>query len=473
MPVTDYFGQTAYAGRISELAINEALRDRIVADGGTPVRDGAQLQAQDTFPRLLEQAMSLMAGKGNGWAANARAVTATGAVAIAAATDDGMFVDVDANGASRAVNLPDAANLRQGWNCVIRKSDGVTADVLTLTPDAGDTITGPTTLTDQFSALFVCRTGPTTWAAIKIAESQVGLGWASNTRLVAAIGPISISATDDGLYVGADPGGANRAVNLPSAAGLRAGWNCVIRKDALPGDTFTLTLTPNGGDTISGPTVISSPHDAIMLVRVGGTSWATMRLRGDSGLGWASEARTTIGGDVAVMATNDGACVDADPAGANRLVSLPSAAGLRTGWNFTIRKGGPIGSPETLTLTPNGADTIDGPTVLYNTFDALFVVRTGATSWASFKVSSEPRNNFDAVADPTVNDDNTLGYGRWSRWVNTLTGSLFACSDNTTGAAVWVALGVAGALMCFFLGGFYGNRMAEAFAAVVPGGGYA
>lgn len=359
MPVTDYFGQTAYAGRISELAINEALRDRIVADGGTPVRDGAQLQAQDTFPRLIEQALGLVAGQGKGWAANARAVV--GAASLSAATDDGMFVDQDGSDGAAAANLPSAAALRQGWCAVIRKSDN-SSGAITLTPNGADTISGPTTINEQFSALFVCRTGATTWA--------------------------------------------------------------------------------------------------------------TMRLRGDSGLGWASGVRTTIGNDVTVLAADDGAYIDADPVGANRLVNLPGAAGLRAGWNFTIRKDGPIGSPETLTLTPDGADTIDGPTVLYNTFDALFVVRTGATSWASFKVSSEPRNNFDAVADPTVNDDATLGYGRWSRWVNTLTGALFACSDPAAGAAVWVALGVAGALMCFF-SGFYGNRMADAFAAVVPGGGYA
>lgn len=66
MAVTSYFGETAYPGREAELAINEVLRDSIVANGAVPVRNGAQLQAQDSQPRLLEQALALMGGQIDG-----------------------------------------------------------------------------------------------------------------------------------------------------------------------------------------------------------------------------------------------------------------------------------------------------------------------------------------------------------------------------------------------------------------------
>lgn len=65
MPVTSYFGETAYPGREAELAVNEVLRDLVVTEGAVPVRDGAQLQAQDSQPRLLEQALNLLSAGGD------------------------------------------------------------------------------------------------------------------------------------------------------------------------------------------------------------------------------------------------------------------------------------------------------------------------------------------------------------------------------------------------------------------------
>jgi hypothetical protein len=47
-------------------------------------------------------------------------------------------------------------------------------------------------------------------------------------------------------------------------------------------------------------------------------------------------------------------------------------------------------------------------------------------------------SNYTAIADPTVNDDESAGYFVGSRWLNTATNTEFICSDNTTGAAVWV-----------------------------------
>ena len=45
--------------------------------------------------------------------------------------------------------------------------------------------------------------------------------------------------------------------------------------------------------------------------------------------------------------------------------------------------------------------------------------------------------NNATTADPTVDDDITLGYVRFSRWFNTTTGRLWTLLDNTDGAAVW------------------------------------
>jgi hypothetical protein len=54
------------------------------------------------------------------------------------------------------------------------------------------------------------------------------------------------------------------------------------------------------------------------------------------------------------------------------------------------------------------------------------------------------KNNLTSSDDPTITDDDTLGYEQGSIWINQSSGSSFSCSDNTTGAAVWVPTGGGG-----------------------------
>lgn len=52
-----------------------------------------------------------------------------------------------------------------------------------------------------------------------------------------------------------------------------------------------------------------------------------------------------------------------------------------------------------------------------------------------------PKNNYSATAEPTVNNDQTQGYGIGSHWIDTSSEKLFICFDATTGAAVWNSAG--------------------------------
>lgn len=184
---------------------NLAMWERITSLGAVPVIN--DLRAPQACAVLHRQLIFLL-GISDGWARSARAVTATGAVPLAAATDDGMFVDIDANGAARAVNLPDAANLRQGWNCVIRKSDAVGANTLTITPDAGDAITGPTVINAQYNAIMVVRTGAATWATIGI-TAPTAAGGGGHLYAYSAPPPDGVANTVESFVFGSvDPNGA-------------------------------------------------------------------------------------------------------------------------------------------------------------------------------------------------------------------------------------------------------------------------
>lgn len=48
-----------------------------------------------------------------------------------------------------------------------------------------------------------------------------------------------------------------------------------------------------------------------------------------------------------------------------------------------------------------------------------------------------PQNNLTATVDPTVNDDQSQGYGPTSRWINTNTGEFWLCISAAPGAANW------------------------------------
>lgn len=48
------------------------------------------------------------------------------------------------------------------------------------------------------------------------------------------------------------------------------------------------------------------------------------------------------------------------------------------------------------------------------------------------------KSEFSETVNPTVNDDESLGYDIGSRWINTVLDKEFVCLDNTLSAAVWI-----------------------------------
>lgn len=69
--------------------------------------------------------------------------------------------------------------------------------------------------------------------------------------------------------------------------------------------------------------------------------------------------------------------------------------------------------------------------------DADDIAETATRYWSL-------KNNLDAIVDPTVNDDIDLDYVEGSQWFNQTNSTLFICTDNSDGAAVWAGLSGSG-----------------------------
>ena len=79
------------------------------------------------------------------------------------------------------------------------------------------------------------------------------------------------------------------------------------------------------------------------------------------------------------------------------------------------------------------ADPVSGQTWLFDTSDHTLKAYD-TTGWFSL---TNNRVNLTAIAYPTVDDDETLGYGPCSLWTNTTDKSIWVCRDGAAGAAVW------------------------------------
>lgn len=77
------------------------------------------------------------------------------------------------------------------------------------------------------------------------------------------------------------------------------------------------------------------------------------------------------------------------------------------------------------------------------------------------------RNNCDAITNPAVTDDDSIGYAVCSRWVNTLTGEAWMCTDATAGAAQWVRIsGVVGNEYAIILDFAYNDASPKVFGTL-------
>jgi hypothetical protein len=81
--------------------------------------------------------------------------------------------------------------------------------------------------------------------------------------------------------------------------------------------------------------------------------------------------------------------------------------------------------------------------------------------------------HYHTTADPTVNDDTTVGFRNNTLWINGTSGAMFLLLDNSAGAADWLPIGGAGADLSgidFLVGTASGLLSGEIVVGTTPGG---
>lgn len=74
---------------------------------------------------------------------------------------------------------------------------------------------------------------------------------------------------------------------------------------------------------------------------------------------------------------------------------------------------------------------------LYIAWDTGLLYKASNDSTPVWEQMGAWLHNLTATSDPTATDDVGDGYAAGSLWLNTTSGALFVCTDNTSSAAVW------------------------------------
>lgn len=223
-------------------------------------------------------------------------------------------------------------------------------------------------------------------------------------------------------------------------------WNrfTVTIKQTTPG---VIIVTMANRMSLSHVTLLAQSAGAITGIKFDGTSAAT------SNLFRVFMDPTSTGNVTAVQAVGSGTTpVGRATANACQLIGFGTGYGIDSSGTALIRlldcivsgavganisgagvlyvTGGElIGTTNALACSASGTFAIDPNVSVQGSISNLgTIIRDG---------DSFPASNWTAIVDPTVSNDQTAGYDKGSRWLNTVTNTFFICLSGATGAAVW------------------------------------
>jgi hypothetical protein len=240
------------------------------------------------------------------------------------------------------------------------------------------------------------------------------------TGLTATGGPITTSGT---LTLGGTLALASGGTGAGTAAGARAslGLGALATKTQadLTADVTGILPVSNGGtglSTVAAGSYLQGNGAGALVARTPAQMKTELALvKADVGLGnventalstWAGSTNITTLGTITT--------------GTVPVARVSGLATVASSGAYADLSGKPVGGTDFLAPTGDGSS-----------LTGLTKSQVGLGNVANLKV------NLTAVLSPTVNDDSSASYAVGSRWMNTLTGQEYLCTDASVGAAVW------------------------------------
>jgi hypothetical protein len=314
-------------------------------------------------------------------------VSADHTVACAVSSTDTTVLCTSTGGAV-TVNLPSAAGVAGRVLSVLDVAGSASTYNITINRAGAETIDGATTvvLREPYECVHLVSNG-TNWFR---KNPSVGK-WATKQSSADHTVAYAVLATDATILCTSTGGAVT--VNLPSAAGT-PGRVLSILDVAGNASTNNITINRAGAETIDGATsvVLNEPYECVHLVS-NGTNW----FKKNPSVGKWTNKQVSADHTVAYNVLATDSTVLCNSTGGAVSVLLPTSAG-KTGRKFTIMDAAGFGARNNITITPNGAETIDGlaTSVLKEPFESVELVSNGS-NW--FTKEAAVRNKYVGLID--------------------------------------------------------------------------
>jgi hypothetical protein len=271
-----------------------------------------------------------------------------------------MIIDKTTNTNSDMILSPVATSL--GREYIFKRNDNGTGKI-NVKPALGEKlngiVNGSVTLGQDNSTLdVVC--GPSSWWVI----SEISV--TNQAQVITTSTAYTPNKNDKTIL--ADASSASFMVTLPGAATVEAGKTYTIKRTNA--GTNTVIVACNGSETIDGiPSLHLNQRFDYLQLQSDGTNWIVIAERISPSL--------VVNPALPYAATAYDGTISSD---SNGTINLPGAAAVLGGKIFTIKNSATAGNP-TLTVVPNGSETVDGLATWPLLKGQFVTIQSDGTNW--------------------------------------------------------------------------------------------
>jgi hypothetical protein len=194
----------------------------------------------------------------------------------------------------------------------------------------------------------------TTNQRLVVQDGATAGGWPADIAVRSAVANTNYSALVTDRIIAYTSISASRVVTLPASSAYPTGTVLkIVDESGSCSATNTITITPNGGDTINGysSAVIANAYGFIALESSGAGKWTI--LASSAGSSARRQRSVTGSGSLPIVASDSILNINVS---ATLAITVPAASG-RTGAPLTFKV--LAGSTAGATLSPTGGDTFD------------------------------------------------------------------------------------------------------------------